>query len=84
MPYWENIVEFAKEVGRRIPYHRCLNLDVMLRKNGMPVLIEFNIGTMSTWLFQPNSGSCFGEFTDEIIEYCRLHKNEIVSRYLYV
>lgn len=84
IPDWERIKGFAREVGRRIPYHRCLNLDVMIRENGEPTLIEFNIGRMSVWLYQAHTGSCFGRFTDEVIEYCQKHKDEVMSQYCYV
>lgn len=83
-PNWENVKEFAREIGRRIQYHRCLNLDVMIDSEGKPKLIEFNIGTMSMGLFQSHNGPCFGKYTDEIIEYCTLHKDDLMSKYLYV
>ena len=84
VPDWAKIIAFSEEVARRIPYHRCLNLDVMIDFEGNPKIIEYNIGTMSMWLFQSHLYSCFGEYTDEIIEYCAAHKEENMSKYLFV
>lgn len=71
IPNWREIVEFAKYVGRNIPHHRLLALDIMLDKKGCPRLIEYNIKSCSVWLFQLTSSSVFGEFTDEVIGYCK-------------
>lgn len=83
-PEWNKVTEFAREVGRRIQYHRCLNLDIMIDSEDKPKLIEFNIGTMSMGLFQSHNGTCFGEYTEEIIEYCAKNKRDLMSKYLYV
>ncbi len=77
IPYWDRIVEFAKEIGKCIPHHRLLALDLMLDEKGNPKVIEFNCEYYSMWLFQFTSSSAFGEYTDEIIEYCREHLNEV-------
>lgn len=71
IPNWDKVVEFAKYIGRNIPHHRLLALDIMLDKKGCPRLIEYNIKSCSVWLFQLTSSSVFGEFTDEVIGYCK-------------
>lgn len=71
IPNWDKIVEFAKYVGSCITHHRLLALDIMVDKNGTPRLIEFNCEAYSMWLFQFTMGPAFGEYTDEIIEYCK-------------
>lgn len=71
IPNWDKIVEFAKRIGRNVPHHRLLALDIMVDKVGNPRLIEFNCDAYSMWLFQFTVGSAFGEYTDEIIEYCK-------------
>ena len=68
---WDNIVEFAKYIGNCVPHHRLLALDIMIDKSGTPRLIEFNCESYSMWLFQFTMGTAFGEYTDEIIEYCK-------------
>ena len=82
IPNWDEIVHFATKIGENIMYHRLLNLDVMIDSNNVPKLIEFNIRSMGIWSYQYAIGSCFGEFTDEIIEYCAANKDKIKSEYL--
>ena len=68
---WSKITDFAKYVGSCIPHHRLLALDIMIDKSGTPRLIEFNCEAYSMWLFQFTSEPALGEYTDEIIEYCK-------------
>lgn len=71
IPNWEKVVEFAKYIGQNVPHHRLLALDIMIDKSGNPRLIEFNCVAYSMWLFQFTMGPALGEYTDEIIEYCK-------------
>lgn len=74
---WAKTLDFAKSVGRYVPHHRLLALDVMIDKDGVPRLVEFNVGYYSMWLFQFTVSPAFGEYTDEIIEYCKTRKDSI-------
>lgn len=76
IPNYERVKEFAEKVASALPHQRLLALDVMLDENDNPVLLEYNIRAFSVWLFQFTNGAGFGEFTDEIIEYCKEHKKE--------
>lgn len=81
---FEKIIDFAKQVGQCIYDHRLLALDIMIEKSGKPRLIEFNTGTTgaySMWLFQYAGIPAFGNYTDEIIEYCKNHLDEAVHHY---
>lgn len=71
IPNWNQILDFAKYIGECIPHHRLVALDIMIDDHNQPRLIEFNCKGYSMWLFQFTVGSAFGEFTDEIIEYCK-------------
>lgn len=73
IPNFERILEFAKDVGRRIPHHRLLALDCVLDAENSPKLLEFNVNGFSCWFGQ----APFGDKTDEIIDYCAKHKGEI-------
>lgn len=84
IPYYDRVIDFAKNVTQYIPHHRLLALDIMLDENNIPRLIEFNVEKYSIWLFQFTTGSALGRFTDEIINYCEEHKKEIKSEYLYL
>ncbi len=68
---WDRIIDFARETGRRIPHLRLLALDIMIDSSGNPRLVEFNSVDYSMWLFQFTTHGAFGEYTDEIIQYCR-------------
>lgn len=76
IPDIEKVWEFAKEVGRCVVHMRMLQLDIALDKDNNPRLIEYNIRAFSPWLYQLTTGSVFGEFTDEVIDYCKEHKKE--------
>lgn len=71
IPNWDQVVDFAKYIGKNIPHHRLLALDIMIDSAGTPRLIEFNCEGYSMWLFQFTVSSALGEYTDEIIEYCK-------------
>ncbi len=71
IPEWEKVLAFAEEVTRKIYHHRLLALDITVTKDGVPKLIEFNLGGFSYWLFEFTNQKPLGEFTDEIICYCK-------------
>ena len=76
-PNWENVIMFAKSVGKYIPHHRLIALDIVLDKESSPHLIEFNIIGYSPWLFQYTAAPAFGRYTSEILDYCKQHNNEM-------
>lgn len=80
IPDWDKVVAFGEAVGSRIPHHRLVALDIALAESG-PVLIEFNVKAYGTWVFQYTSGSAFGSYADEIIDYCLKNKGELLFRY---
>lgn len=71
IPEWENVLSFAEEVTRKIHHHRLLALDITVSKNGQPKLIEYNIVGFSYWLFEFTNQKPLGDYTDEIICYCK-------------
>lgn len=78
IPFWQDIISFAEFVGTKIPHHRFIGLDIALRQNNKPILIEYNIDSFGYWAFMMTGQEVFGEFTDEIIEYCtNNHRNVI-------
>ena len=70
VPNFEEICKFAVNVSEKIIHHNLIALDIALNEENKPVLIESNLGGFSAWLFQFTNGSAFGEYTDEIMEYC--------------
>lgn len=77
IPNFDKVISFAETVGGRILHHRLVAQDICLQANGEPCLVEFNIRAFSTWLFQFTTGPALGRYTDEIIKYCSMHKNEV-------
>jgi hypothetical protein len=75
IPFWEKICDFAKEVAKRNQRNRLLALDLGLDENGEPVFIESNIGGFGYWLFMFAGKTPFGQFTDEIIDYCAANQH---------
>lgn len=74
VPYWNSIISLAQYVGTRIHHHRLIALDIALTEEGKPILIEYNIKSFGFWAFMYVNQEVFGEYTDEIIEYCKTQK----------
>lgn len=70
VPYWDDVISFAKYVGTRIHHHRLIALDIALKENGKPILIEYNLSGFSYWLYMYTNQEFFGKYTDEIIDHC--------------
>ena len=77
IPNFKEIKDFARSVADHIPYHRLLAQDICIKEDCTPCLIEYNIRAYSMWLFQFTIGPALGNFTEEIIEYCKTRKKEI-------
>ena len=76
-PNWEKVIEFGESVGKYVPHHRLIALDIVLDEDGNPHLIEFNVLGYSTWLFQYTTNAAWGDYTDEILEYCTSRNKEL-------
>lgn len=70
IPNWDEICGFAKQVSERVIFCNLVALDIALDELGHPILIEINIGGFGGWFFQFTTGSVFGEYTDEVMDYC--------------
>lgn len=82
IPNMGQITAFACEVANRIPHLKLLAQDIMIDKDNNPILIEYNTSGFSSWLFQMTGFPAFGDFTQEIIDYCRNHKKEATRIYI--
>jgi hypothetical protein len=81
IPNLEKIIEFAKAVAMRNQRNRLLALDIGLDANGEPILIESNIGGFGYWMFMFSGRTVFGEYTDEIIDYCATNQHLRIQRF---
>jgi hypothetical protein len=71
VPNIRTVIDFSKAVAERIFHNRTLDLDVMIDQEGKPKLIEYNVDMCSPWLYQFTTGTVYGDFTDEVIEYIK-------------
>lgn len=65
------IKKLAKECAIHFYYHRILSFDFCVDKRENVRLIEINNKSMEINFLQMNNGPLFGEYTDEVIEYCK-------------
>jgi hypothetical protein len=49
-------------------------LDLVLKNDGKPILTEYYIDWFGFWIYEYTNQEVFGEFTDEIIDYCKKMK----------
>jgi len=82
-PHHQLVIDFAKEIATRIIHQRFLALDIMIDGSGTPKLIEFNIGAYSEWIYELNTGTVFGRYTDEVISYCQGQQNNLKYCFYY-
>lgn len=82
IPNYESAKQFAQNVAACLPHQRILALDIMLDQNNKPKLIEFNNYAFGVWAFQQTIGTVFGDYTDEVIDYCKAHRKETTRIYL--
>lgn len=70
IPVWEEVKSLARLVHSRIHHHNLVAMDIAITDDGLPKLIEVNIGAFTANLFQLTVKPTFGEYTDEIMDYC--------------
>lgn len=78
IPNWEKIVEFVKEVARRMPHMSLFANDIALDEQDNPILIEVNTTDFSYTSYQVSGTPFFKEYTNNLIEFC-LEKNKLIK-----
>ena len=74
IPDIEGLYKVSKKVASRIFYARILGLDACYDDSGKWRMVEANVVGQHTIKFIQNAGfPFFGEFTDEVVEYCKTH-----------
>lgn len=71
VPHWRDAVSFVEKLAERIHHMRLMAFDVTIDAAGCPHLIEYNLSSFSYWLFMMTDQKPLGEYTDEIIDYCK-------------
>ncbi len=71
---FDEIKKLAIDLASRMFYSRVNGFDFCVDKSSKVRLLEVNTKNLETNFLQMNNGPLFGEFTDEVIEYCRENK----------
>jgi len=71
IPNFNEIKEEVKTFHKRISYFRMVSWDIAIDTNRDVVLVEFNVKGQGIGN-QFATGPLFGEFTDEILENCKV------------
>lgn len=72
IPNWDSVKAFAKDVASGNKHCRLLALDITIKENGSPVLLEWNVSpySFSYWIPMMTGVTPFGDKTEEIVQYC--------------
>jgi hypothetical protein len=71
VPSWEQVKALVEKVTSRLYHVRLVAFDITVDSNGVPKLVELNVNGFAPWLFYYTGQDVFGEYTDEIIAYCK-------------
>lgn len=70
IPNYEQVKKFAINVHERVLHQDLVAMDIALKTNNEPTLIEINVGAFSSNLFQLTTRSTFNDYTDVVMNYC--------------
>ncbi len=73
---FDKIIPFVKTVAAKIPSQRLLSFDLAFNKDDKIIVIEINTADMGINFLQVHGTPLFGNYTDEIVEYCKLQRDE--------
>lgn len=69
VPEWNKIVEFTKDVAKRLFPMKLIQFDIAIEEDGNIKLIEYNMDGFPMWVAQYFGFPAFGKYTDEIRDY---------------
>jgi len=70
-PYVRNVDAAAIEIASKMFYSRVLGMDFAIDSDGNVIFLELNHSYNGIRFYQHNNGPLFGEFTNEVLQYCR-------------
>ena len=82
IPLFENVQSTAKSIAEKNIHHRMLALDMTIDSDNNVRCVEVNNKSNEINFHQLNNGPLFGEFTDEVIDYCMLHKERLYKEFI--
>lgn len=68
VPNWKTINNKVIELSQYIIHHDLIAWDAVLDVDGIPHILEVNIGGYGGWAFQFTSGPMFGDYTDDVMK----------------
>ena len=71
IPNFSGILDLAFKGADMNPLNRIQSFDVILDCNNCPHVIEFNLRCQTITTIQSSYKTFFGQYTDEVIEYCK-------------
>lgn len=77
IPNFDKVMELVTYVAKKNVPNRLLSFDILLDEDNIPHVIEFNIKNQTVTTIQTSGRTFFGEYTDEVIEYCMNRKDKI-------
>ena len=76
VPKYIEMKEIAVEIATLFPYHRLLGFDFAVDNKSIVRVVEVNNRNNEINFYQMNNGSLFGEFSEEVIQYCKTSKKQ--------
>jgi len=83
VPFYEQMHAIACEVAPENKYARLLGFDFFLDRENNVKIIEINNINNEINFHQMNNGPLFGEYTDEVIDYCVQNCKSFVIDFYY-
>jgi hypothetical protein len=81
LEYFNDISETARKAAAKFYYSRLLGFDFCVNKEGKVIIIEVNNLNNEINFFQMLEGPLFGEFTEEVAEWCSMKKRSFMIDY---
>lgn len=78
IPNWDKLINLCYDIAVKVTPNRLLSFDIMLDENEQPHAIEFNSKDQTVTTVQTTSKPFFGEYTEEVISYCKSHQKKRV------
>ena len=73
IPEFARVIEVVSKVAGGIPPLRLLSFDVAIDDRGAVRIVEINTRNMEINFLQTYGGPLFGEYSDEVVEWCAEH-----------
>lgn len=82
IPGYDKAVDLVTSLHRLLYNFKVVSWDVAIRRNGEPVIIEFNLGDQGIDM-QLNNGPLFGKYTEQILSQVVLRKwSKVINRFI--